>query len=433
MHIEPASGAYPPSLRHILWVCALGIAACDAVDPPVDPPEPELCDGFYPCMGMELVSRLSAEQLGLSEEDMDKGNLNDMWGWTDPLTGTEWALVGLSHGTAFVNLGDPEHPVHAAFLPFTQGAQRSLWRDIKVYNDHAFIVADGAKHHGMQVVDLARLREITETPSQIEPLTVYDRIQSAHNIAINEETGFAYVVSANGGEETCGGGVHMVDIRIPAAPTFAGCFADESEGLHGRTHDATCVVYRGPDAEHRGREICFLSNYEVLSIADVSDKHAPVALSRAAYPFVEYAHQAWLDESQEYLYMGDEYDESIGLLEATRTLVWDVKDLDDPVVVREFMGTTPAVDHNLYIVGDLMYQSNYAAGLRVVSIADRENPVEVAFFDPTPDDSNEPEFHGSWSNYPFFASGIIAFTNHSHPLDRSRPPGDVFFVRLTGR
>jgi len=131
--------------------------------------------------------------------------------------------------------------------------------------------------------------------------------------------------------------------------------------------------------------------------------------------------------------MGDEYDESIGLLEATRTLVWDVKDLDDPVLVREFMGTTPAVDHNLYIVGDLMYQSNYAAGLRVVSIADRENPVEVAFFDPTPDDSNEPEFHGSWSNYPFFASGIIAFTNHSHPLDRSRPPGDVFFVRLTGR
>jgi len=411
----------PLSTPSCLLACAFGTAACDTVGPP----EPEFCDG-YPCEGIELVSRLSADQLGLTE-----GIVIDMWGWTDPVTGTEWALVGLSQGTAFVNIEDPERPVHAAFLPFTQSALPSDWRDIKVYADHAFIVSDQAKHHGMQVVDLARLRDITATPSRIEPLTVYDRIQSAHNIAINEGTGFAYVVGANGGGETCGGGLHMIDIRTPAAPAFAGCFADESGGISGPgyTHDAMCVEYRGPDAEHRGREICFLSNEEVLSIADVSDKHAPVALSRATYPRVAYAHQAWLDESHEYLYMNDELDEYHDLVDATRTIVWDVKDLDDPVVAREFLGTTPATDHNLYVVGDLMYQSNYRAGLRVLSITDRENPVEVAFFDPTPDDSNEPGIDGSWSNYPFFGSGIIGLTS----MGLESASGGVFFVRLSDR
>ncbi|MDE2793731.1 MAG: choice-of-anchor B family protein [Gemmatimonadota bacterium] len=404
-----------------MLACAFGVAACDAAGPL----EPEFC-ADYPCKGMELVSRLSAEQLGLTE-----GIVIDMWGWTDPVTGTEWALVGHSQGTAFVNLGDPERPVHAAFLPLTQGALPSGFRDIKVYRDHAFIVSDEANHHGMQVVELARLRDITASPSRIEPLTVYDRIQSAHNIAINEEAGFAYVLGANGGEDTCGGGLHMIDIRTPATPVFAGCFADESGGINGPgyTHDAMCVVYRGPDAEHRGREICFLSNEEVLSIADVSDKHAPVALSQATYPRVAYAHQGWLDESHEYLYMNDELDEYHDLVEATRTIVWDVKDLGDPVVAREFMGTTPATDHNLYIVGDLMYQSNYRAGLRVLSIADRENPVEVAFFDPTPDDSNEPGIDGSWSNYPFFGSGIIGLTS----MGLESASGGVFFVRLSDR
>ena len=331
------------------------------------------------------MSRLSSDQIGLTE-----GIVNDMWGWTDPVTGTEWALVGHSQGTAFVSLEDPGRPVHAAFLPLTQGTLPSDWRDIKVYRDHAFIVSDGAKAHRVQVVDLARLRRIADTPSRIEPITVCDRILSPHNIAVNGETGFAYVVGANGGGDTCGGGLHMIDIRTPATPTFAGCFADDSAGFThpGYTHDAACVTYRGPDTGHRGKEICFLSNEEVLSIADVSGKQAPVALSRASYPMVAYAHQAWLDDNHEYLYMNDELDEIHDFVEASRTIVWDVKDLDDPVVVPEFAGTTQATDHNLYIVGDLMYQSKYRAGLRVLSIVDRENPVEVAFFDPTPDDLN---------------------------------------------
>ena len=394
------------------------IAACgDPPEPgPIEPPpdttttgEPsgfKECSngtaGDFSCEGVNLMSRLTLAEMG-----NPGGSANDLWGWTDPATGIEWALVGHSRGTAFVSLKDPERPVYTGLLPLTEGASPSLWRDIKVYRNHAFIVADGAGEHGMQVFDLTQLRSVSNPPDTFAATTTYDGIFSAHNIVINTETGFAYSVGVSGASDTCGGGLHMIDIRTPTDPRFAGCFADEATGRRntGYTHDAICVVYRGPDTEHRNKEICFGSNETALSIADVSDKANPAALVSVSYPDLGYTHQGWLDEEHEYLYMNDEFDEYN--LSRTRTLVWDVKDLDDPIVATEFEHSTAVSDHNLYVVGDLMYQSNYAAGLRILDISDRENPKEVAFFDTEPGASDEPGFWGSWSNYPFFASGVI--------------------------
>ena len=57
-----------------------------------------------------------------------------------------------------------------------------------------------------------------------------------------------------------------------------------------------------------------------------------------------------------------------------------------------------------------MYQSNYNSGLRVFDISDVENPREVAFFDTVPGE-DFPAMDGSWSNYPFFESGIVVVTS----------------------
>ena len=129
-----------------------------------------------------------------------------------------------------------------------------------------------------------------------------------------------------------------------------------------------------------------------------------------------YTHQGWFDEEHRYFYSNDELDEMQGLVERTRTLVWDLTDLDDPILVKEHTGLEPSIDHNLYIKGDLMYQSNYMSGLRVLDISDRTNPVEVGFFDTVPYGDNSPSFGGSWSNYPFFESGTIIVTSGSEGL-----------------
>jgi choice-of-anchor B domain-containing protein len=316
-------------------------------------------------------------------------------------------------GTSFVDISSPSNPVYVGQLPMTPGSQSNSWRDIKVYSNHAYVVADGAGQHGIQVIDLTKLRQYNGTPITFEADTVYDRIASAHNIVINEESGFAYAVGSNSGGETCGGGLHMVDIREPKQPKFAGCFSDTETGTQrtGYSHDAQCVMYRGPDTQYQGREICIGSNETAISVADVTDKEDPKPISRASYPNVSYTHQGWFTEDHRYFLVNDEGDEVSGVVPRTRTLVWDLADLDDPQLVKEYLGETAASDHNLYIKGNLVYESNYASGLRIIDITNPLEPREVGFFDTQPVGENVPGFTGAWSTYPFFQSGVIAVSS----------------------
>jgi choice-of-anchor B domain-containing protein len=364
---------------------------------------------LFDCRDMNVQSFLPVQGIGGGRGV----EVNDLWGWTDSTTGREYALVGRSDGTSFVDVTDPVRPVYLGDLPMTDSANGSSWRDIKVYQDHAFIVSDGAGPHGMQVFDLTQLRHVRAPPVTFRETAHYYGIKSAHNIVINEATGFAYPVGASGGGETCGGGLHMVDVRDPRNPTFAGCFQHPATGRAGTgyTHDAQCVTYQGPDEEHRGREVCFGANETALSIADVTDKAHPKALASASYPNVAYTHQGWLTDDQRYFYMDDELDELAGSVTGTRTLIWDVADLDDPVLAAEYVSENRATDHNLYVRDDLMYQSNYVSGLRVFDITDRAHPVPVGYFDTVPWGEDRPGFDGSWSNYPFFKSGVVVVTS----------------------
>ena len=367
-----------------------------------------LCDDgqaeVFDCGLVDLASFLPNEEMG-----MNRGvRLSDVWGWTDPDTGIEYGLIGHLEGTAFIDLSIPSSPRYLGTLPRTKGSPGSTWRDIKVYKDHAFIVADGAREHGMQIFDLTQLRGLVDTPAEFETTARYDRIHSAHNIVINEETGFAYVVGVSTGGETCGGGLHMIDIREPLHPVFAGCFADHTTG---NSHDAQCVIYSGPDSEYTGREICFSANETAISISDVTDKENPVAIGTGSYPDATYVHQGWLTEDHSYFFQNDELDEMYDKVDKTRTLIWDVSDLSDPIMIREFYGPTSASDHNLYINGNLMYQTNYKSGLRIIDVSSPEDPIEIGYFDTTPHGTDEAGFDGTWSSYPYFESGIIVVTS----------------------
>jgi choice-of-anchor B domain-containing protein len=365
----------------------------------------------FPCTNLELVAHVPIDALG-----GERGAwLNDVWGWEDPGTGRRYALVARRDGASFVDVTEPASPRLVGTMARTDGSRPSVWRDIKVIGTHAFIVADGAGAHGMQIFDLTRLRDVEE-PVEFDPDVTYREFWSAHNVVADTASGFVYVVGANSGGRTCGGGLHMVDVSSPLSPSFAGCYTDAAgTGRRGYTHDAQCVVYHGPDERYVGRQICLGSNATELNIADVTDKQNPVTVARATYPNVSYAHQGWLDDEHRYFYMNDEGDETAGVVERTRTLVWDLTELDDPILEREYFGPVPASDHNLFVSGDLMYQANYGSGLRVLDISDRGNPVEIAHFDSAPYNDDEPGFSaaqsGAWSNYPFFGDGLVVFTS----------------------
>lgn len=136
--------------------------------------------------------------------------------------------------------------------------------------------------------DLIQLRHLTPRKSGInilEESAYYDEFGSSHNIVLNEETGFVYSV----GSRTCTSGLHVVNVRDPLNPNFAGCF-----GQDGYVHDAQCVIYKGPDTDYQGREICFCYNENTLTIVDVEDKKNMKMLSRVPYNNVYYTHQVYM-------------------------------------------------------------------------------------------------------------------------------------------
>ena len=360
--------------------------------------------GTYPCSNVDLMSFLALADIG-------GGEANDIWGWTDSSTGKEYAIMGRTNGTSFVDISDPVNPIYLGNLP--PHSTNSTWRDIKVYADHAFIVTE-ARGSGMQVFDLTQLRMVASPPATFSGTAHYPGFSYAHNLAINEDSGFAYAVGTN----NCSGGLHMIDIQTPTKPASAGCFSAD-----GYTHDAQCVNYDGPDLDHQGKEICFNSNLDTLTIVDVTNKAGPAMLSRTGYSGSRDTHQGWLTEDQAYFLLGDELDETNNPnVTNTRTYMWDVSDLDHPALIGSHDSTTTATDHNQYVKGSYTYQSNYRAGLRILDITDiaNGNLTEVAFFDVYPG-SDSPNEDGTWSNYPFFDSGIVIVSEIEQGLFILRP------------
>jgi hypothetical protein len=377
----------------------------------------------FPCWNVDLLAWLPVAGVPTFA--------SDVWGWTDPVTGKPYAILGLSDGVAFVELADPENPVLLGTL--ATATTTSFWADVKVAGNHAYVVKDFAGAHGVQVFDLTQLRQVASPPVRFAATSHYTEVSNVHNLAANEETGFVYAVGSTidvPGGSTCNGGLHAIDVSTPASPRFAGCFADD-----GYTHDAQCVVYAGPDAEHRGREVCFAANSGAspgaaggfqaahaehpqdgeggrLTIVDVADKAAPRLLARVPYPDAAFAHQGWLTEDHRYFLLGDELDE-LTFGHGTRTLVFDVSDLDAPVLVGDHRSELASTDHNLYVVGEHVFQANYSSGLRILRLVDPAGArlEEVASFDTFPPDDGVGYGVGAWSVYPFFEQGFVVVSD----------------------
>ncbi|RKF04138.1 choice-of-anchor B domain-containing protein [Tenacibaculum lutimaris] len=358
--------------------------------------------GQFPCNGYDLLLHIPINTFQAAEG-------NDCWGWTDPTTNKEYAIMGLDNGTVFIDVTDTENPIYLGKLP--TATISSPWRDIKVYNNHAFIVADNSisdNTHGMQVFDLTRLRDVSDPPATFTTDAHFTTFGKAHNIVINEDSGFAYVV----GSTQYSGGPLFINIQDPKNPTSAGGYAAD-----GYSHDAQVINYKGPDSDYTGKEILVGSNGEVngtneVVVVDVTNKANPVNISKISYNNEAYTHQGWFTDDQRYFIVGDELDEMTGKVGKTRILIFDMLDLDNPQLLNEYYGPTEAIDHNGYIKDNTFYLANYRAGVRMHDISNIASGTmtETGYFDTYPENNN-PDFNGVWSVYPFFNSGNIVVSD----------------------
>ncbi len=336
----------------------------------------------FEASGVEVLSWLPLSEFG----SFSSGN--DCWGYVSP-SGREYAIMGLSAATSFVEITNPGN----AQIVATLSGPDSLWRDIKVYQHYAYTVSEGGS--GIQVFDMSQIDN--GTVSLVNTITT-GGTTATHNVALDTVSGFLY---------RCGGDNNGIRIYSLANPTTPALVASWSTRY---VHDCQAVTYtEGPYA---GKQIVFACSgfnggfdQTGLDILDVTNKASIQLLGRIQYSTAGYSHQGWLSPDRQYFYLDDELDEqTFGY--STRTRVIDVSDLANPVEVGTYTNGSTAIDHNLYTAGNYTYAANYRSGLRVFDRSDPIAPIEVAYFDTYPG-SNSANFNGLWSNYPFFPSGTV--------------------------
>ncbi|MEM7166529.1 MAG: choice-of-anchor B family protein [Planctomycetota bacterium] len=336
--------------------------------------------------GVQLLSWMTLGTLSATAT-----NTADCWGYVSP-SGREYALVAHSDGMTIVDLTNPGAPVIVSTIP----GPGSLWRDVKIFSRYAYVVTEGSGS-GLQVIDLV---DIDNGNTPLINTVATGGTSRTHNVAIDEFSGFLY---------RCGGGngnlgLRIYDLANPTMPSYVTAW-------NGRyVHDAQVVTYTtGPYA---GKQIAFccggLNNGNLntgLTILDVTDKSNIVVLSEIVYPNGEYSHQGWLSEDRQYFFLNDELDEG-NLSLPTKTFVFNVVSLTAPFLATTFTNNNPAIGHNLYTKGNLLYEANYRSGVRIFDVTNPLAAVEVAYFDTYPG-SDSANFNGLWNVFPYFPSGIF--------------------------
>lgn len=424
--------------------------------------------GPFQCNNVDLVTVVPTAAWGGAHG-------SDSWGWTSE-DGQEIAIVTSGLGIGFFRVVE-DGVEYLGTLERSDTADRLLWNDVKVVNDHAYISSEDTAY-GLQVVDLNAVAEReAQTYGAAPAIEQVGFVESsgAHNVIAFEERGIVAMSLAE--DATCGNDLVFYDVsETPKEPQRLGCVGGSQDAwLNGGTHDAQCVTYSGPDADHNGAgadgelgteddvpasDICLMFQEDagvyVVDVSAITRDGNPAGakmLTRFTYDTVNYTHQGWFSPNQRWVLFNDELDESgaaatalggRGTQNTNTTTYWiDLEDLDvgakaaagpfpdvNTDLVKSWSNpNTISIDHNMYPVGldaetgrSLLFQGNYGAGLRVLEFDDESlagDPAtaleEVAYFDTYPGPGPS-EFYGAWSTYPFFESGKIILSDFQSGL-----------------
>jgi len=320
---------------------------------------------------ISFLGRLDYQQLRNSD-------LSNLWGYTDE-QGNEYAIVGVNGtgasnpgGVSVVALGDGTAPEQIFFHP----GPSSIWREVKVWNDHAYITTE-ANSGGITIVDLSPLPQSNALTAVVWEAPDWN---TSHSLFI-DENGRLYIHGADRGN----GGVIMYDLtQDPMAPVEVGEFDQ------WYCHDS----YARGDTLYAAH---ILDGF--FSIVDVSVPAQPVLLGTQNTPN-NFTHNVWLDDSGDNLYTTDERTNSyVGS--------YNVSDPSDIVFQDKLRSDngSGAIPHNTYWLDHYLVTSYYTFGVVIYDALRPGNLVEVGHYDTSPFTGDG--FRGAWGVYPYFGSGRL--------------------------
>lgn len=369
--------------------------------------------GEFSCNKLDLLAHVPLATLGNSNS---RGN--DIWGHFDLNDKREYALVGLTNGVSVVEVTDPVNPRRVSFI----SSQNTIWRDLKTYQyfdeirrrwmSYAYVTADAASV-GTMILDLSQLPEkVVQVSSEMSDTSAHNiyisNVDYSTGVALTGRTAYMHVA----GSDKQGGAFNTYSLANPIHPTSVYKNASNSRNFY--SHDVSSLWIsdaRREQCANQQKDCDLMLDYneDEILLWDKTDSAKPFNLARSTYQYVSYVHSGWWTEDRQFITVHDELDEQRFSLN-TRVRFFAINNLRAPELAGEYIGPTPAIDHNGYTRGNRYYISNYERGLVVLDISDPRNPVEAGFFDTYPL-ADSASFNGAWGTYPFLPSGNIILSD----------------------
>jgi len=329
---------------------------------------------------LELQSNLPFDQ-----------TLSDIWGYTDE-DGREYAIVGLRSAVAIVDITDPKDP---QLISQIEGPT-TTWRDIKTYNDHAYVITD-QRGDGLHVLDLSNLPNPLDSTdsyfwSPILPELDSTQLRTCHNLYIEEASGIAYLAGCNVNR----GGIFLVDVTD----------GDSLQYISALNREYSHDVYVRNDTVYSSA-----INRGVFTIEDATDKQNTQLLAAQSSPF-DFTHNTWLSDNGKVLFTTDERGNApVG--------AYDISDLSDIKKLDEFRPIKTEgrglIPHNVHVLNDFLVTSFYKEGVIITDASRPDNLIEVGNYD-TNTEEDVSGFGGAWGAYPFFPSGLVVASDMQNGL-----------------
>ena len=320
---------------------------------------------------------------------------NGIWGWVDS-SGNEYAIIGSTAGTYFIDITNPVSPVVKDYVAGRR--DQCIWREIKTYQNYCYLVSDDGAPNSLQIVDMSYL------PDSVH--VVYDSnslFERSHTIWIDGNKLYGgYVNGGSVGHSA----MAVFDISNPTSPVLLRKIEDDYPGIFAYAHDMYI----------RNDTVFASAGYDGFFIFKLNASNQFQLLGSLTNYFNQgYNHSSALSDDGNTIIFCEELPNG----QPVRSV--DVSDFSNITILTSFESHPDATPHNPFIKGNLLFLAYYQDGLQVYDISNPSSPIRVGYFDTHWQNDSLgnypfPYDEGAWGAYPWLPSGNVIVSDMQNGL-----------------
>lgn len=314
------------------------------------------------------------------------------WGYNQTGKNKEYAIVGSSRGTYFIDITAPASPTVCDYVAGTSSP--GVWREVNVYQNYAYVVSDNSPPNSFQIIDMQYLPDSVHVVHNSS--TAY--FERGHQVYVDGNKLYVAGIRFQGSGSA---NMRVYSLATPSAPVLLRTLSQDYPSI---TYVHDMFVRRDTVFAHCGNQGLHVYKFTASNTFSALG-------SLTGYADAGYCHSGSITNDGKTFIMCDEVPTGL------RIKSLDVSNLSNITVNSLFRPNSNSgfVGHNPYVIGNkYAFISCYQDGLYLYDISSPSTPTIAGYFDTHPqggasagNNYGSSSYNGNWGAFPYFKSGLI--------------------------